>query len=145
MRIPTAFELGTFSAAKKSLTLQLSSCVRCTPLEIDGKALHITGAAPRVDDGKRQDAVALRQQRGSSPTRPPRRLGSRRSTDARVQMVIKVSDRKRWQVGGKDGLLVDVLAWRVITPCTGAVVIASRAVGKCGASTRSRAPAPATK
>lgn len=140
---PEALELGTFSAAKKSLTFQLSSCVRCKPLEIDGKALHITGAAPRVDDGKLKTPWLYDNSRQFADEAAAKAWVATLD-GSRVQMVIKVSDRKRWQVGGKDGLLVDVLAWRVITPCSGAVVIASAPSGNAEPDKKS-CPAPATK
>jgi len=125
---PEALEIGAFSAAKKSLTLQVSSCVRCKPMQIDGKPLHITGAAPRSEDGKLKTTWLYDNSRQFADEAAAKAWVATLD-GSRVQMVIKISDRKRWQVGGKDGLLVDVLAWRVITPCSGAVVIASPASG----------------
>ena len=66
----------------------------------------------------------------------------------RVQMVIKVPERKRWTVAGKEGLLVEVQAYRVVVPCTGVVVLASPTAGNalpdkkaCTAVTKAQ-PAP---
>lgn len=115
---PEAFELGAYSAAKKSLTLQLSSCVRCAGLQIDGKPFRVRGAAALLYDNARQ-----------FPDEAAARAYGESVKGSRVQMVIQIADRKRWQTAGKDGLLVDVLAWRVFVPCTGAVLIASPASG----------------
>lgn len=125
---PDAFEIGPYSATKKSLTLQLSSCIRCASMQIDGKELHVTGAAARVEGGKVRTPLLYDNARQFADEAAARAYGES-VKGSRVQMVIKVADRKRWQVGGKDGLLVDVLAWRVVVPCTGAVLIASPASG----------------
>lgn len=47
----------------------------------------------------------------------------------RVQLVLKVPARPRWQVAGKDGLAFELVAYRVIKPCDGAVVVASAGSG----------------
>lgn len=125
---PDAFELGAFSTAKKSLTLQLTSCIRCAGMQIEGKPFHVTGAAARVEGGKLKTPLLYDNAR-QFPDEAAAKSYAESVKGARVQMVIKLADRKRWQVGGKDGLLVDVLAWRVVMPCTGAVLIASPASG----------------
>ncbi|MBA3453886.1 MAG: hypothetical protein H0T42_12395 [Deltaproteobacteria bacterium] len=87
-------------------------------MQIEGKPFRVKGAAALLYDNARQFAdEAAAKAYGDSVK------------GSRVQMVIKIADRKRWQLAGKDGLLVDVLAWRVIVPCTGAVLIASPASG----------------
>lgn len=125
---PDAFELGPWSAAKKSVALQLSSCVRCTGIPIGGTPIHVTGAAARVEGGKLRTALLYDNAR-QFPDETAAKLYADSVQGARVQMVIKIVDRKRWQTGGKEGLLVDVLAWRVFVPCTGAVLIASPSSG----------------
>ncbi len=125
---PEAFTLGAFSAAKKSVTLQLTSCIRCSGMKIEGKPFHVTGAAARVEGGKLTTAVLYDNAR-QFPDEASAKSYAESVKGARVQMVIKLLDRKKWQVGGKDGLLVDVLAWRVFVPCTGTVLIASPASG----------------
>ncbi len=137
---PAALEIGAFSTAKKSLTLQLSSCIRCTPMQIDGKPLHLTGAAPRIEGGKLRTSWLYDNTRQFADEMAAKAWVATLE-GARVQMVIRVPDRKRWQVGGKDGLLVDVIAWRVIIPCTGVVVIASPASGTAEPD-RKACPAP---
>lgn len=122
-----AFEIGPWSAAKKSVPVQLTSCVRCSGgMTIDGKPWHITGAAPRVEGGKVRTPFLYDNARQFSDEAAAK-AWLKTLKNMRVEMVVKVPDRRRWAVGGKDGLLVDVLAYRVITPCNGNVVIASPA------------------
>lgn len=125
---PEAFTLGAFSAAKKSVTLQLTSCIRCAGMQVEGKPFYVTGAAARADGGKLTTPLLYDNAR-QFPDDAAAATYAESVKGSRVQMVIKISDRKRWQVGGKDGLLVDVLAWRVVVPCTGTVLIASPASG----------------
>ena len=125
---PEAFVLGAFSAAKKSMTLQLTSCIRCARLQLEGKPFHVTGAAARVEGGKLTTAPLYDNAR-QFPDETAAKAYAESIKGSRVQMVIKIPDRKKWQVGGKDGLLVDVLAWRVFVPCSGAVLIASPVSG----------------
>lgn len=137
---PETFEVGAFSAAKKSLTLQLTSCLRCAGFSIEGKPFHVTGAAARVDGGKVRTPLLYDNAR-QVPDEAAAKAYAESVKGARVQMVIKIADRKRWQVGGKDGLLVDVLAWRVVVPCTGAVLIANPPSGAVEAD-RKACPTP---
>jgi hypothetical protein len=125
---PEAFTLGAFNAAKKSVTLQLTSCIRCAGVQIEGKPFHVTGAAARLEGGKLTTPLLYDNAR-QFPDEAAAKTYAESIQGSRVQMVIKLVDRKNWQVGGKDGLLVDVLAWRVVVPCTGAVLIASPASG----------------
>jgi hypothetical protein len=122
-----AFELGPWSGAKKSVSVQLTSCVRCSGgMRIEGKPWHITGAAPRVEGGKVRTPLLYDSSRQFSDEAAAKAwLKTLKNT--RVEMVIKIPDRRRWLVGGKEGLLVDVLAYRVVTPCNGNVVIANPA------------------
>ena len=125
---PTAFEVGPYSTAKKSVPLQLSSCIRCTGVAIADKTFYVTGVTPRVEGNVVKTPFLYDTARQFSDEAAAKAYATS-VKGSRVQMVIKVPDRKRWQVGGKDGLVVDVLAWRVVTPCTGAVLIASPASG----------------
>ena len=140
-----AFQLRKFDTAKKSLSLQLYSCIRCTGMEIDGKLFHVTGATPLVDGGKLRTPLLYDNAR-PFPDEAAAKAYVAATKGARVQMVIKLPDRKRWQVGGKDGLLASVLAWRVITPCTGVVLIASPESGSAEPDRKAcAAPTPPTK
>jgi hypothetical protein len=139
---PAAFTLGSFDAAKKSVSLRLSSCIRCAGIQIDGKAFLVTGATPRVDGGKLSTALLYDTAR-AFPDESAAKKYIESVKGSRVQMVIKISDRKRWEVGGKSGLLVEVLAWRVVSPCTGTVLIASPASGAVEPD-RTACAAPAT-
>lgn len=129
---PGAFVVGAWDAAKKSVTLQLSGCVRCAGIEVGGIRWYLTGGPARVEAG----AVATpwlydRAQPFSDEGAGKRWIQTLAS--ARVHMVVKLAAQPRWQAGGKTGIGVDVLAWRVVTPCDGGVVIASPRSGPVAA------------
>jgi hypothetical protein len=45
---------------------------------------------------------------------------------ARVQLLVKVPDKgARWQAGGKDGLALEIVGYRVYAACAGTVIVAS--------------------
>lgn len=139
---PGAFELGSFDATKKSVSLALSSCIRCSGVQIDGKPLNVTGAAPRIESGKLRTPLLYDNAR-AFPDESAANKYVESVKGSRVQMVIRVLDRKRWDVGGKSGLVVEVVAWRVVSPCTGAVLISSPASGAVEPD-RKACAAPAT-
>lgn len=125
---PGVLELGTWNPAKKSVSVLLTSCVSCRGVVIDGRTWHVTGAPPRVEGGKLA-TVPLHDNAKQFADEAAAKAWLRSLADARVQLVVKVPDKRRWQVGGKDGLALDVLGYRVISPCSGAAVISSPASG----------------
>lgn len=86
----------------------------------------MTGTAPRVEGGKVRGAALYDNARQFSDEASAS-AWIKSIKNARVQMVLKVPDKRRWQVGGKDGLLLDVIGYRVISPCDGGIVLASPA------------------
>ena len=121
---PGTLELGAWSAAKKSVSVTLSACVSCQGLAIDGRTWYVTGAPPRLEGG-RVTTAALHDSARLFPDERAAQAWRASVATARVELVVKVPDRRRWLVGGKDGLQLEVLAHRVVVPCTGAVVLAS--------------------
>jgi hypothetical protein len=121
-----AFDPGTWSAAKRSVAVQLRACIRCGGVTVDGRTWHLTGSVAR-QDGTNIAATALYDTARQFPDEAHAKKWLDAVKGARTQFVVKIPEKRRWQVGGKDGLLFDVLAWRVVVPCTGEVVIASPA------------------
>ena len=126
----TAFDAGKWNAAKKSLPLNLIGCVRCDGTPLDGKP-WVLASAPRAEGGKVRGSV-LYDNAKQFPDEAAAVAWAKTVADRRVQFVIKVTPKSRTQVGGPsagrqaiDGLAVDIVAWRVYTPCDGAIVIAS--------------------
>ena len=140
---PTAFSIGAWHAQRKSVTVALMGCVRCGGIRIDDRTWHVTASgAPRVEAGALR-AAALHDSARTFPDEAAAAAWTKSVAGARVQLVLKVPARPRWQVAGKDGLALELVAYRVITPCNGAVVIASPGSGPaapdkqaCGAPAR---------
>lgn len=119
-----ALELGPWSAAKKSVTMTLGACIRCTGVEVDGHTYYLTGPDPRVE-GAKVRAKSLYD--NARPIADEAAANTWKATAAasRFELVIKLTDKRKQTVGGKDVIAFDVLAWRVVNACDGAVVIAS--------------------
>lgn len=122
----TALTLGAWDKAKKSVSLQLASCVRCGGLEIDGRTYYAIGttSAARVAGGKVAAGYLYDNARRFADEASA--TAWRKATSVvRVDLLLKVPATPRWQVSGKDGIALDVVGFRVTTPCDGAVVIAN--------------------
>jgi hypothetical protein len=140
----TAFTAGAWNAAKKSVPLTLVSCVSCSGVELDGKKYVLTGAQPRVDGGNLRGGVLY-----DSAKRFADDAGASAWTktlaNVRVELVVKLPANRKLPTAGKDGLLLDIVAWRVITPCDGSIVIAQPESAAVAADKQACTPAPATK
>jgi len=125
-----AFDVGAWNAAKKSVPLQLTGCIRCAGVDVDGKTWFLTasGANPRFEAGKLKTDFIYDNARpatdGAAATAWAKSLAN-----ARVQLVVKVPAKPRWTADGKTGFALDVLAFRVVAPCDGSVVLAKPASG----------------
>ncbi|MGE0870816.1 MAG: hypothetical protein AB7P03_19775 [Kofleriaceae bacterium] len=117
-----AFVVGAWSAATKSVPIMLNGCVRCDGVKVYGKPWYVTVGAPRVDAGKvsgnaiYDNAVQFSDEGAANAWIKALRT-------ARIELVVKLADKPRWQVGGKEGVQVELVGYRVVTPCDGAVVI----------------------
>lgn len=125
---PGAFVVGPWDAAKRSLAVRLDACIRCGGVTVDGRTWALTGSVARLDGAKLATALLYDSARQfEDQAQALAWLASVKR--ARTQLVVKVPEKRRWQVGGKDGLLFDVVAWRVVQPCTGEVLVASAPSG----------------
>jgi hypothetical protein len=124
-----AFDVGAWSAAKKSVALTLKSCIRCAGVELDGKTYVVLGSgdAKLYDNAKQfADEAAAK-------------AFTKAVANARVQLLVRVPPKPK-TAGGKPGLTLDILGYRVIAPCDGSVVVANPKSGpiepdkkQCGA------------
>lgn len=124
----TAFTVGAFDAAKKSAHVSLSACVYCSPITVEGKSYQIFGGAPQLVNGKVSPPM-LHDTTQTFADLKEHAAWATKVAAARVDFVVKVADPKPWSVGGKSGLSVDVVGYRVVVPCTGEVVLAKPASG----------------
>jgi len=125
-----AFGVGQWNAAKKSVPVTLTACVRCGGIELDGRTWHVmgTGTPPRFEGGKLR-AGMLHDNARAFPDEAAATAWTKSLKHVRVQLLVKVPDKRRFQVAGKDGLQLDITAWRVVNPCDGSVIISSPASG----------------
>lgn len=119
-----ALDLGAWDNARKSVAVTLTSCIRCEGIGVDGKTWFITGGAPKVENGKVRGAPLYDTARQfATPETATAWLKAVKNHT--VELVVKIPAKPRWSTGGKDGIQLDVLAYRVITPCNGTVVLAN--------------------
>ena len=138
-----AFVVAPWSKEKKSVALTLSGCIACGGVNVDGKAWHLTGGAARVE-GDKVAAPVLYDNAIPFSDEATANAWIKRLASPRVQMVVKLGPKARWHTGGKDGLALDVVAWRVVAPCSGEVAIASPSSGNAAPDPKA-CPKPAPK
>jgi hypothetical protein len=140
-----AFDIGPFNAQKKSVSVSLDACIRCTGVEVDGKTWYVTGNAPGGRphfEGGRLRPGTLYDKAQAFSEEATAAMWARTTAKVRVEMVVKLAAKPRWSDGGKNGLALDVLGYRVITPCDGAIVVAQPASSPVEADKKA-CPAPA--
>jgi hypothetical protein len=114
-----ALDVGAWSSQKKSVPLKLSSCIRCTGVEVEGK----TYAVVATKDGN--PAAALYDNARQFPDEATAKAYVTSMANARVQLLVKVPAKPKTVVDGKPALALDVVGYRVFTPCDGSIVLAS--------------------
>jgi hypothetical protein len=119
-----ALDLGAWDSARKSVSVTLTSCIRCEGIGIDGKTWFITGGAPKVENGKVRGAPLYDTARQFA-TPETAAAWLKAVKNHKVELVVKIPAKPRWNASGKDGIQLEVLAYRVITPCNGTVVLAN--------------------
>ncbi|MEO6774667.1 MAG: hypothetical protein ABI467_16955 [Kofleriaceae bacterium] len=123
-----SFDVGPWNAQKQSLALSLDACVRCTGVEIDGKTWFVTGvvpgASPHFEAGRLRPGALLDNGRAFAARADAERW-SRAVAKVRVEFVVKLAARPRWTESGNNGIALDVVAYRVYTPCDGAIIASS--------------------
>ncbi len=124
-----AFAIGPWSAQKKSMELVLSACVRCSGVELDGKTYYVAGIkdggpAPRFEGGKLRVGQLLDNAR-TFPNEAAAKKFVEAAKPARIQLLVKVPAKPSWNDGDKRGIVLDVVGYRVYSPCDGNVIVAS--------------------
>lgn len=117
-----AYAIGEWSAAKKSAEQQLSGCLACGDgIVVDGKRYWLVAGPPRAGDGAKP-ILATAQQFATAAARDQ---AAARASQAKVDLVVTLPEKARWELAGKTGITVDVVAYRVSVPCDGEVLAAS--------------------
>ncbi len=119
-----ALDVGAWDPARKSVAVTLSSCIRCEGVASEGKTWFVTGGAPKLDGGKLRGA-ALYDTARQFATPETAAAWIKAIGHHKVELVVKVPAKPRWNLSGKDGIQLEVIAYRVLTPCNGTVVLAN--------------------
>jgi hypothetical protein len=124
-----AFTIGAWSSQKKSAPIGLNACIRCNGVEVDGKTYYVVGtkqgAQPPRFEGGRLKVSQLHDNARAFPDAAAAQRFQTASRTAKVQLIVKVPASPKWTIDGKTGLTLDVLGYRVFSPCDGSVVCAS--------------------
>jgi hypothetical protein len=129
---PGAFEVGSWDAAKKSTPLTLRGCVACGGVVVDDKTWYVVSskAAPTVEADKVLGAPIHTTARSFKDEAAAVAWRTQVVPRLRTQLLIKVPAKDAaWTVGGKQGLAVDVVGFRVYDTCDGEIVCASPTSG----------------
>jgi hypothetical protein len=123
-----SFDVGPWNTQKKSVPITLDACVRCAGVEVDGKTWFVTGivpgAAPHFEGGRLRPGALFDNGRTFADDKIAE-MWTRAVAKARVELVVKLGPKPRWSENGKNGIGLEVLAYRVYTPCDGAIIAAS--------------------
>ncbi len=120
----SALDLGAWDPARKSVAVALSSCIRCEGIASEGKTWFITGGAPKLEAGKLRGPPLYDTARQFA-TAETAAAWRKAVQHHKVELVVKVPAKPRWTFNGKDGIQLDVVGYRVLTPCNGTVVLAN--------------------
>jgi hypothetical protein len=123
-----ALELSKWSPQKKSLGFTVTSCISCAGVEVDGKKWFVigNGAGPRFE-GPRLRTHVLRDTALPFADEAAATAWTKPLAHARVQYLVKVPDKPKWNAGGNTGVALQILGYRVINPCDGSIVAADPA------------------
>ena len=151
-----AFDVGAFDAKKKSIALTLSSCIRCAGVDVDGTTWFVAGAGgPPAFTGGREAKMKtqpLFDNAKAFSDESAAKAWTKAIGNAKVQLLVKVPAKATWTADGKAGVTLDIIGYRVISPCDGTVVIANPPSGPaeadkkaCRAVAAEPAPGPAVE
>jgi hypothetical protein len=128
-----SFTMGPWSQQKKSVPQSLSACIDCDGVTVDGQTWYVIAdregmPAPKFVGGVlkvgnlHENARTFRDE-GVAKT------FAAAAASAKVQLIVKVPVQPKWTDSGKQGIALDVLGYRVYSPCDGSVVCASPKAG----------------
>jgi len=132
---PGAFKVGDWDPQRKSAAVTLQACIACTGLEVDAdgakKTWFVAGARDASQPARFQGGVLVgptlsETSRTFADAATAKKYAQSLGT-VRTQFLVKVPATPVWTDRDRRGVALDVVGYRVFTPCTGAVVIASPA------------------
>jgi hypothetical protein len=121
-----AFDVGAWNSLKKALSITVAGCIRCAGVDVDGKTwLVVGGVAPPSFAGGKPKPAPLAETSRPFAEEEAGKVWTKTVANAKVQMVVRVPPKPRWAIDGKLGISLEILAFRVVSPCDGQVVVAS--------------------
>jgi hypothetical protein len=119
-----AFAVSEWDPAARAVLTSLSGCVACAK-PIGGLYLVSHKAAPTFV-GEVARAATLHEGARGFPTQAAAERWRAQAATARAQFVVRLAGPAggKFERDGKRGLALEVLAYRVHTPCDGAIVVA---------------------
>lgn len=108
-----AVAVGAWNAAKKSVPVTVSACIRCGGVALDGKTYVVKLTAPAYDNARTFPDEAAAQQ------------WLKDVAGAKVQLVVKLAAKPKQTIEGKPALVFDLLAFRAFAPCHAEVIAAN--------------------
>jgi hypothetical protein len=108
-----AFEIGAWNAAKKTLPLKLAGCIRCKPIDVDGKKLRVMPAR----------GGALYDEPKAFPDEAAAVAWAKLAKNRRVEVIVKLPAKRAPIAGG--AVALEVTGYRVIAACDGSILVAS--------------------
>lgn len=124
-----AFLVGKWDAKTKKVSIGVRPCLACdTPIKVAGKTLYVLGDQAKVKADKGVVSVAPRYT--SVRTFKTKKHADKWKADlmkrVRTQFIVEFPNQlKTWKGGGKNGLKVSIVGFRVYDPCDGRIVCAS--------------------
>ena len=136
-----AFEVGEWSPAKKSVPLTLNACIRCLGVELDGKTWFVVGSglAPHFENNRLKVAT-LHDNARTFPDEATAKQWIRAVSNVHVELLVKVGAKPRWSDANRNGIVLDVIGYRVFTPCDGGIICSSPISGTAAADKKQCGP-----
>jgi hypothetical protein len=143
---PTALEVGAWNAQRRSVSIHLTACIRCGGVAVDGATWQLVGGAPHSDGGVLTGATLYDGAR-TFTDEAGAKAWIASLAGARVELLVRLAPaahaapdrprsppemprsrpempRSRPEMPRSRVIAFDVLGFRVVTPCDGAVVLA---------------------
>lgn len=142
-----AFSVGAWNAAKKSAPISIKACIRCGGIDVDGKSWFVAGTRdanqpPRFQANKQVGNLLEESAKTFADAASAKKYATSLA-NAKVQFVVRVPAAPVWTDANRQGIAFEVLAYRVVSPCDGAIVMAKPKSGPGEVDKRACAGIPA--
>jgi hypothetical protein len=125
---PSALSVGDWDAARSSLPVVVRGCLACAaPLELDGASLFLTTVGQvGTEEGHAVGPEVQRSLRRFPSEDAATTWKAEIAARLRTELVFRLAaPTEAWESGALKGFAVEVVAFRVLDPCDGQVVMAN--------------------